>query len=142
MHHNIYIVTVLIIDKLFDIFAFFCNKHNNEIVFDSSKPEMDHACFDQEDYSNTVYGDFSENILPNAPKYRGFGLKIRVYVDSDHTSDFVTRRSRTGFIVFLNSAPIYCTPKKYGSIETISFASDFISMKTFREYICGLRYKF
>ena len=77
----------------------------------------------------------------NAMKCRGFGFIIRAYVDSDHAGDSVTRRSRTGFIVFCNSAPIYWTSKKQGSIETCSFGSEFIAMKNCCEYLCGLRYK-
>ena len=30
------------------------------MVLDPSAPEIDQACFDQEDWSNTVYGDCSE----------------------------------------------------------------------------------
>ena len=37
---------------------------------------------------------------------------IRVFVDVDHASEHLTRRSRTGFIVFLNNAPIYWMSKK------------------------------
>ena len=77
------------------------------MVLDPSDPEIYQACFEQEDWSNTVYSDCSEYIPPNSPNCRGFGLKIRLYVDSDHSGDSITRRYTTGFIVFLDSAPIY-----------------------------------
>ena len=75
------------------------------------------------------------------PTPRGFGFKIRAYVDSDHAGDNITRQSRTGFIVYLNSAPIFWSSKKQGSIKTSSFGSEFIAMKNCCEYIRGLRYK-
>ena len=53
----------------------------------------------------------------------------------------MTRRSRSGFIVFLNSAPIYWTSKKQTSIETSSFGSEFIAMEVCCESLRGLRYK-
>ena len=62
-------------------------------------------------------------------------------MDSDHAGDTITRRSRTGFIVWLNSAPVYWYSKKQGSCETSSFASEFIAMKQVCEYLRGLRYK-
>ena len=63
------------------------------------------------------------------------------FVDSDHAGDSTTRRSRTGFIIYLNSAPIYYLSKKQTSVETSSFGSEFIALKTCCEYIRGLRYK-
>ena len=62
-------------------------------------------------------------------------------VDSDHAGDSVTRRSSTGFIIKLNSSPIYWMSKKQSGVETSSFGSEFIAMKQCCEYIRGLRYK-
>ena len=129
------------LEQLFHIFAFLKKKHNTEMVFDPSIPDVDERQFEKEDWSNTVYGECVEDVPPGRPESRGFGFTIRAYVDSDHAGDSITRRSRTGFIIFLNSAPIYWTSKKQGSIGTSSFGSEFIAMKTCCEYIRGLRYK-
>ena len=94
------------LERLFRIFSFVRNKHNTEMVLDPSDPEIYQTYFEQEEWYNTVYGDCSEDISPNASKCRGFGLNIQAYVDSDHANDSITRRSRTGFIVFLNIKPI------------------------------------
>ena len=53
----------------------------------------------------------------------------------------LTRKSRTGFIVFLNSSPIYYYSKKQGSCEISTFGSEFVAMKQCCEYVKGLRYK-
>ena len=66
---------------------------------------------------------------------------MRAKVDADHASDTVTRRSRTGFLVFLQGAPVYWHSKKQTSIETSSFGSEFMAMKHGTEYVRGLRYK-
>jgi hypothetical protein len=65
---------------------------------------------------------------------------MRAKVDADHAADTISRRSRTGFLVYLNCAPIYWMSKKQTSVES-SFGSEFIAMKQCCEYICGLRYK-
>ena len=62
-------------------------------------------------------------------------------VDADHASDMITRRSRTGFLVYLTCAPIYWWSKKQNSVELSSFGSKFIAMKQCCEYVRGLRYK-
>jgi hypothetical protein len=69
------------------------------------------------------------------------GFTMSAYVDADHATDSMTRRSRTGFLVYLNRAPIYWNSKKQAGVETSSFGSDFIAMKKCTEYVCGLCYK-
>ena len=66
---------------------------------------------------------------------------ITVFVDADHEGDIVSRRSRTGFVVFLNGAPIYWMSKKQTSIETSTFGSEFVAMKQATEFVRGLRYR-
>ena len=75
------------------------------------------------------------------PIPHGPSMTIRVYVDSDHAGDLITRCSRTGFIVFLNNSPIYWSSKKQGSCETSTFGSEFVAMKQATEYVRGLRFK-
>ena len=66
---------------------------------------------------------------------------MRVYVDAYHAGDLETRLSRTGFVVFLNHAPIYWFSKKQGSLGTSTFGREFWAMKVATEYVCGFRYK-
>lgn len=66
---------------------------------------------------------------------------MRAFVDADHATDTMTRRSRSGFLIFLNSAPIYWFSKKQTAVETSSFGSEFCAMKQTTEYVRGLRYK-
>ena len=85
---------------IFQMFAFLKGKHNEVMVFDPTEPDIDETKFLKEDWSATVYGDCKEIIPEDAPKPRGIGFTIRAFVDSDHAGDSVTRRSRTGFMVF------------------------------------------
>ena len=75
------------------------------------------------------------------PDPHGQSMTMCVFVDADHAGDLVTQRSRTGFIVFLNNAPIYLTSKKQNSCETSTFGSEFVAMKQAAEYFRGLKYK-
>jgi hypothetical protein len=75
------------------------------------------------------------------PEARGIGFIMRAFVDADHAGDKLTRRSRTGFLVYLNCAPIYWLSKKQTSIETSCFGDEFSAMKQCVEYLHGLRYK-
>lgn len=129
--------------EVLHIFAYLKKHHNAEMVFDPSMPDFDKSIFKSEDWAYSAYGceDLQEEIPPNMPKPHGESMTMRVYVDSDHAGDQVTRRSRTGFVVFLNNAPIYWFSKKQGSCETSTFGSEFVAMKQATEYVRGLRYK-
>ena len=66
---------------------------------------------------------------------------MRVFVDSNHAGDSVTRRSRTRYLVYLQSDLIYYSSKNQTGVETSSFGSEFMAMKHATEYVRGLRYK-
>ena len=61
--------------------------------------------------------------------------------DADHAGDRLTRRSRTGYVSFINNAPISWYSKKQGSVETSMFGSEFVALKTSTEANRGLRWK-
>ena len=75
------------------------------------------------------------------PTPLGIAIRMVAYVDSDHAGESLTRRSRTGFLVFLNRSLVYWFSKKQTSCETSTFGSEFVAMKQACEYIRGLRYK-
>ena len=75
------------------------------------------------------------------PTPLGQSMTMRVFVDADHAGETVTCRSRTGFVVFLNGAPIYWSSKRQNYVETSTFGSEFVAMKQATEYVRGLRYK-
>ena len=129
------------LEQLYHMFAYLRIKHNSAMVFDPSEPTINESSFQREDWSATPYGNSKEDIPPNAPPPRGIGMTMRAFVDSDHAGEILTRRSRTGFLIFLNSAPIYWFSKKQNCIETSSFGSEFYAMKQACEYVRGLRYK-
>ena len=84
------------------MFSFLKSNHNRVTVFDPTEPEIDQTQFPTKDWPARPYGPYKEDAT--APKSIDFTM--RAFVESDHAGDSVSRRSRTGFIVLLNSAPI------------------------------------
>ena len=129
------------LEAMFHLFAYLKRKPNGTIVLDPTYPEIDLSRFnDGADWSN-FYGNVQEAIPPNMPKPRGKAVVVRLYVDSDHAADKLHRRSRTGFIVYLNSAPIVWFSKRQGTVETSVFGAEFVAMKTGFESTRAFRYK-
>ena len=129
--------------QLFHIFGYLEKYHNAELVLDPSSPIIDEGAYERKDWSSSEFSQLSgsEELPPNQPEPRGVGFTIKAEVDADHAGDTITRRSRTGFLVYCNSALIYWSSKKQNSVESSTFGSEFIAMKQCCEYVRGLRYK-
>ena len=88
-----------------------------------------------------LYPDATELLPLNVPKPKGKGVKLHVFVDADHAGDSITRRSRTGVLIYLNAAPILWYSKKQNTVETSTFGSEFVAMRQAFEMIKALNYK-
>jgi hypothetical protein len=129
------------LEAVFHLFAYLKKKPNGVVVLDPTYPDIDLRKFnDGVDWKN-IYGDIKEPIPPDAPPPRGKTLITRLFVDSDHAGDVLTRRSRTGFIIYLNGAPVVWYSKRQGTVETSVFGAEFVAMKVGFEACRGLRYK-
>ena len=62
-------------------------------------------------------------------------------IDSDHAGDKETRRSRTGFMIFVNMALIIWHSKKQPTVESSVFGAEFVAMKHGIKELRALRYK-
>ena len=104
---------------------------------------IDESKYQRRDWTSSEFGHLhaKRQMSPNMPEPRGLGFIVRAKVDADHAADTVTRRSRTGFLVYINSALVYWFSKKQASVETSSFGSEFTVMKQCCEYIKDLKYK-
>jgi hypothetical protein len=129
--------------QTFHVFSYLKKYHKTEMVFDPSDPVVDESMFDLKDWTSSEFGHVAgeEQKPTNMTQPRGLGFVIRAKVDADHGADTTTRRSRTGFLVFLNSAPIYWMSEKQVSVESSSFGSKFCTMKNCCEYLRDMRYK-
>ena len=81
--------------EIYHIFAYLKAHSNTEMVFDPTPPVIDMNLFERQDWSFLPYGcdGLTEELPSNMPKSLGPSMTLRVYVDSDHAGDLVTRRS-------------------------------------------------
>jgi hypothetical protein len=127
--------------QVWHIYAFLKNRHNGCLIFDPTYPRIDESVFNTGDSWKDFYGNIKEPRPPDAPKPRGKEVIIRVFVDADHAGEKLTRRSRTGFLIYVNMAPIIWYSKRQGTVETAVFGAEFVAMKNATEAARGLRYK-
>ena len=69
------------------------------------------------------------------------GVKITTFFDASHAANNVTRRSHTGFVIFMNSAPIIWYSRRQNTVKESTFSSEYIALKVCMEHIIALRYK-
>jgi hypothetical protein len=81
-----------------------------------------------------------ESLFHQMLQPRGKVVEIIAFVDADHAGDRVTRRSRTGVLIYINRSPIRFS-KRQNSVETSTFGSEFVALKIVTEMIQGLQYK-
>eukprot|EP00804_Cyclotella_cryptica_P014689 CCRYP_012691-RE/>CCRYP_012691-RE protein AED:0.35 eAED:0.35 QI:0/-1/0/1/-1/1/1/0/231 len=127
------------LEAIFHIYAYLKQKYNSRLAFDPTYPSIDMSDFRECDWKQ-FYGDVTEAIPPDAPEPRGKDVDLRMFVDSDYAGDKLTRRSRTGFMIFMNTALIDALSKKQATIETSVFGAEFVALKHGMERLCSLRY--
>ncbi|KAL7458099.1 hypothetical protein ACHAXS_000416 [Conticribra weissflogii] len=105
---------------------------------DPTYPALDSTQFPICDWSE-FYGEVEETIPPNAPKPIGKVVDLCMFVDSDHAGDQCTQRSCSRFLLYLNTDLMSWYSKKQSTIETCTFGTEFVAMKTGIEELCGIR---
>jgi hypothetical protein len=126
------------LDALFHLYSYLDKHSRSRLVFDDSYVRID----DEIDTDwKSFYPNAKEDLPDNMPEPRGKMVQIIVFVDASHGCDLLTRRSRTGILIYVNRAPIIWYSKKQNTIETSTFGSEFTALSTAVEMIKGLRYK-
>ena len=128
------------LEQVFRIFAYLKHNPKKKIVFDPRMLSLEPSRFKKVDWSEH-YPDAKDEKPPKMPEPRGAEVQINAFVDADHAGDKVNRRSHTGIIIFVNRAPIVWYSKKQNSVETSTFSSELVALRTATEMIKALQYK-
>jgi len=121
------------------VFAYLNNHERSNLVMDDGYP--DHLPDLPKHEWKEFYPWARDDWPPDAPTPLGKPVVIIMFVDASHAANVVTRQSRTGVLIWVNRAPIVWYSKKQNSIETSSFGSEFMALKTGVELLEALRYK-
>ncbi len=128
------------LDNALHVMGYLQLKHNSQLIFDPTYPDIDLTAFPSFDWAE-FYGNVEEAIPPGMPPPLGKDVELHMMVDSDHAGEKRTCRSRTGFIIFCNLAPIVWLSNQQLTIESSIFGAEFVAMKHSIETLRGLRYK-
>ena len=130
------------LEGLYNIFGYL-RKHNlSRVVLDPKHHEVDQGLFTSVDTDwNNFYGEVVEDLPPGTAEPLVKSVHTTCFVDADHSGNVVTCQSHTGVLIFVMSAPIIWFSKKQNTVESSTFGSEFVAMRTARYLIVALRYK-
>jgi hypothetical protein len=128
-------------EQLIHIFAFLKEKPKLTLYFDPQEPVIDTTAFNGSTQNELryIYRDAEEQVPDCMLQSQGRKVTMTAFVDASHAQYKKTRRSHTGFVIFINCAPIVWCSKRQTMVETSTFSSEFIALKTCMESIVGLR---
>ena len=112
------------------------------MYYDPVLPRMDYSNFrtKREDFLEH-YRDAAEPMPHYQPSLRGWPVTTTAFVDASHAAIRKTRKSYTGYFMFINRAPIIWYRKRQKNVETSSFSSEFIALKACTKAIVSLWFK-
>ena len=128
------------LEQLYHIFGYLKMNPKHKLFFDPQHPSIDERALKEHDWYE-FYRDAKERLPSNSPRHRVNMVSTHCFVDSDHAGDKVTRQSQMGILIFVNRAPILWYSKRQNTVETSTFGSEFIAMKTAVKQVESLRYK-
>ena len=132
------------LEQLLHIFAFLKHKIKLTLYFDPQEPIIDESAFVNSSSAKEFkeqYRDAEEELPKNMPVPRGKHVVTTGFVDASHAPDRKTRRSHTGFVLFVNRAPIVWYSKRQSTVESSTFSSELIALKICMEHVVALRFK-
>ena len=127
------------LEQVHHIFGYLKERPKRKLFFDPQHPELDKRSFTTYDWYD-FYRDTKEPVLGDMAAPRGQMVSTHCFVDSDHAPNTIMRRSQT-LLLFLNRAPVTWFSKRQNTVETSTFGSKFIAMKTAVEHVEALHYK-
>ena len=128
------------LEEIYHIFAYL-KKHENgaRVVFDPAMPSIDERVFNDNADWQDFYGDDAEELPPSMPEPKGKHVTISCFVlDANHAGNVITRRSHTGIIIYVQNAPIIWFSKRQNMVESSSFGSKFVALRTAKDMIVAL----
>ena len=128
------------LDLLLHVFGYLRNHPNGSIRFRTGIPdhERDFKPVERE-WSKMVYGEPEEELPPNMLPPKGKPVRVSAWFDANLFHDFATGRSAHGYVTMVNQTPITWTSTRQGTVETATYATEFIAGRACCDEVLTIR---
>jgi hypothetical protein len=112
------------LDRIKRVYAYLAKMKHAVIRYRTDMPDVSDFVFPELDWSNTPYSGSVEELPTNLPPARGKPVLMTTFADANLGHDFISGKSVTGLLHFLNKTPFDWFSKKQGTVETATFGSE------------------
>ena len=130
------------LEQALHIFAYLKKKPKTTLYLNPELPYIDYSEFTTKpDEFKEYYRDAEEELPYKMPRPRGEPVVTTAFCDSSYANNKKTRRSHTGYVIFVNRAPIKWKSRRQNTLETSAFSAEFIALKECIEDVEAVRFK-
>ena len=129
------------LEALYLIFHFLWKNPKKRLVMDPLEPGVDEDSFQSCANWKEFYGNVTEEDPPRMPEPLGCPVSMTAFVDADHASNVVSRRSHTGYFLFIMNALMCSFSKKQNTVESSTYGSELVALRIVRDRIVAMRIK-
>ena len=126
-------------ERLKHIFGYVKKMKEGYIRVRTGHPDYSDLSDQEYDWAYSVYGKVTENIPQDAPEALGFAIILTTYLDANLYHDYVTGRSVSGILHFINQTLFDWYSKKQATVETATFGSEFVAARIATDQIIDIR---
>ena len=127
------------LETVYHVFSYL-SRHEKSSIIDPTDPLPNTPMQAKADWSS-FYSDLEEELPQNMPEPLGHPVNIYTFVDANHARNVVTRRLHTGILLFLQDSPIIWLSRRQKTVETSTFGSEFVALRTAPDIIISMRFK-
>ena len=127
------------LDRVKKIYGYLSKMRQAVIRIRTDEPDFSGLPSAEFDWEKTVYGNCKEIIPKDAPLPKGKFVTMFHYVDANLMHCLLTGRSVTGILSFLNKTPMDWFSKKQATVETATYRSELVAVRTAVERLIALR---
>ena len=127
-------------DRLERIYSYGIRTKDYAIRFRTDQP--DYSFLPDQDFDSTysVYGNVQEILPDDMPEPLGESVTTTTTMDANLNHCLATGKSLTGCLHFVNKTPVDWYSKEQATVETATYGSEFVAVKTATEQFMGIRH--
>jgi hypothetical protein len=124
-------------EAVLQVFSYLSNHGQSKLVCDPIERDWSNHDWTRPDWKN-FYPGAVEQLPHDMPIPLGKPIQINMFYHASHVSDLVTRRSTSGFLIYLCGTPVVCYSKRQNKVESRRFGSEFVALRIATEKVEAL----
>jgi hypothetical protein len=124
-------------ETLLQVFSYLRKHCRYKLVFDPIAIDWPNRDWTHSDWKDFYRGTV-EQLPHDMPIPLGNPIHMNMCCDVFHASDLVTRRSTTGFLIYLCGKPVVWYSKRQNTVESSTFGSELVALRIATEKVEAL----